>query len=196
MGDGDGLRRGEKFIPWIHIHIGHAATVAYVLISGQAQIGMTSYSKWVDAVCIGLYRERMTTAVATEFIPQLTMGDRLRCIRRNVQMGQLDFARELGVKGSTYGAWETGRNAVADEVAIAKRVQLRWGVPAWWTLGLEMQETPTGTDPSGGGGCAIRDSNPEPAGMGNLAGRGHWHEAVVVPLRPTGSQGDEKRKAA
>ncbi|WP_394855123.1 helix-turn-helix domain-containing protein [Dietzia maris] len=91
------------------------------------------------------------------------MGDRLRCIRRQVRLGQHDFARELGVKESTYAAWETGRNAVADEVAIAKRVQLRWGVPAWWTLGLEMPKTPTGTDPDGGGGCAIRDSNPEPA---------------------------------
>ena len=165
MSDGDGLRRGEEFVSSVRIRIGHGHTVAYVSVSGQPNTGTYPYSTWVDTVCVALYAFVMTieASSAGEFIPEMTMGDRLRRIRRDVGLPQREFATELGVKESTYNAWETGRNAVADEVAVAKRVQLRWRVPAWWTLGLETPRTPTGTDPDGGGGCAIRDSNPEPA---------------------------------
>lgn len=54
----------------------------------------------------------MTIEPTSEFIPQITMGDRLRRIRRDLKLGQRDFSNEIGVKESTYNAWETGRNAV------------------------------------------------------------------------------------
>ena len=106
----------------------------------------------------------MTIEPTSEFIPQITMGDRLRRIRRDLKLGQRDFSNEIGVKESTYNAWETGRNAVADEVAIAKRIQLRWRVPAWWTLGLDTPKTPTGPGgPNGGDECPQPGSNRRPA---------------------------------
>ncbi|MBB1046425.1 helix-turn-helix domain-containing protein, partial [Dietzia cercidiphylli] len=103
----------------------------------------------------------MNTELSGDFIPHMTTGDRLRRIRRDLKLTQHEFAVELGVKESTYNAWETGRNAVADEVAIAKRVQLRWKVPAWWTLGLESNGPHQG-GPSGGNngdyGLKVRSS--------------------------------------
>ena len=71
----------------------------------------------------------------------------MRKIRRELGLSQEDFARPLGVAKVTYGAWETGRNHPADVVAIAKRVELAYGVPAWWTLGLNAEDRrPVGPD--------------------------------------------------
>lgn len=106
----------------------------------------------------------MTIEPTSEFIPQITMGDRLRRIRRDLKLSQRDFSHELGVKESTYNAWETGRNSVAEEVAIAKRIQMRWKIPAWWTLGIEMPNTPAGPNgPDGGDECPQPGSNRRPA---------------------------------
>lgn len=87
-------------------------------------------------------------------IPEFTIGDRLRKIRRHLKMGQEDFAAALGVKPSTYMAWETGRNAVTGEVAIAKRVRALCGIPEWWTLGIDESPRPIG--PGGGEGAPSR----------------------------------------
>ena len=161
MGDGDGLRRGEEFVSSVRMRIGHGHTVAYVSVSGQTDRRTYPYLVWVDTVCMVLYALVMTIEPASEFIPHITMGDRLRRIRRDLKLAQRDFSRELGVKESTYNAWETGRNAVADEVAIAKRIQLRWKIPAWWTLGIDAPAGPNGPDQ--GDECPQPGSNRRPA---------------------------------
>lgn len=67
---------------------------------------------------------------------QWTFGDRVRKIRRAADMTVEEFARELDVNKSTMAHYETDRKRPRDIVAFAKRVQLRFGVRAEWTLGL------------------------------------------------------------
>ena len=79
----------------------------------------------------------------TAWIPQWTFGDRLRRIRTSMDMHQTEFAELIGEKGSTYSAWESGRNTPRGNiVAAAKRVQLATGVPASWLLDID--DGPTG----------------------------------------------------
>lgn len=72
----------------------------------------------------------------TARVPEWTLGDRLRKIRRDADMTVADFAEVLGVSRASLGHYETDRNMPADVVALAKRIQLATGVPATWTLGL------------------------------------------------------------
>ena len=69
------------------------------------------------------------------FIPEWTWGDRLRKARRQATMR-----------------------------AIAGRIQMGYGIPATWMMGVEMQNAPR---PDGPGGVddlrARRDSNPKPS---------------------------------
>jgi len=95
-----------------------------------------------------------------ERVPDWTMGDRLRKIRRSAKMTQATFAAALGVSEDTYAAWESDRNKVTDVVAMAKRIKVLTGTPIWWTL--DTQEGPHPAGPNGGE-CAVRDLNPEPA---------------------------------
>lgn len=80
----------------------------------------------------------MTTAVNDFQIPKWDFSDRLRKIRRDyARMTQEQMAIELGTTQRAYAAWETGRTKPDDIVAVAKRIALRWKIPAVWTLGLE-----------------------------------------------------------
>ena len=101
------------------------------------------------------------------YFPEWTVADRLRRIRRDAGLTQESFAERLELGHQRYAAWETGRNQppVNDFVALAKRIELAFGVAAEWTLGLEMRSTP---DPDGSGVTdlnlrARRDSNPKPS---------------------------------
>ncbi|CDZ92248.1 hypothetical protein RHRU231_930127 [Rhodococcus ruber] len=99
---------------------------------------------------MSIYALGMTTHSRYDIdVPTWTMGDRLRKIRREIKMGQEEFAEALGVKPSTYMAWESGRNAVPSEVAIARRVRVLCGVPEWWTLGIDPLEQQTPRDLGG-----------------------------------------------
>ncbi len=90
-----------------------------------------------------------------------SFGDRIRKIRRAVDASQQDFADKIGQSRDTLSAWESGRNTPRGIVAIAKRIELAYGVPASWTLGL--QEAPPRPDgPEGGARWAHWGSNPEP----------------------------------
>lgn len=59
-------------------------------------------------------------------------------------MNQEDFAAKLGsgVGVRALGAWEIGTREPRGAVAFAKRVELAFGVPATWLLGLDVP-TPT-----------------------------------------------------
>lgn len=82
-------------------------------------------------------------------IPEWTLADRLRKIRRDRHMTQEDFAQELGVKAVTLGGWEAGHSKPKDVTDVAHQIERRFGVPAAWTLGAmttandrRRQETP------------------------------------------------------
>ena len=68
-----------------------------------------------------------------------TFGDRLRKIRKVVGVSQADFAAELSQGRQSVAAWELGTNEPRNPVAVAKRIELAYGVPASWTLGLSHQ---------------------------------------------------------
>lgn len=126
-----------------------------------------------------------TTAAHTDFgsrwTPEFTFGDHMRKIRRDLGLSQEDFARPLGVPKVTYGAWETGRNQPADVVAVAKRVELAYGVPAWWTLGLNADDRRPG-DPDGGRNMQPKDYKMGTGEVVDLAA----HRARRAASIPTG----------
>ncbi len=97
----------------------------------------------------------MSSDAITYQIPQWTLGDRLRRIRRDVRLSQHDFAARIGVGPKAYAAWEADKNRPGDVVAVAQRVQLAFGVPAHWTLGID------GSEP-GPGGDVVRHQGLEP----------------------------------
>jgi transcriptional regulator with XRE-family HTH domain len=69
-------------------------------------------------------------------LPEWSLADRLRKIRRDRHMTQEEFAHELGVKAVTLAAWESGRNRPDDVLELAVAIERRFGVPAAWTLGV------------------------------------------------------------
>ena len=100
----------------------------------------------------------MTTERAPESgAYEWTFGDRLRKIRRVHNLTQDEFADALGVNRKSIAAWELDSWLPRGVVGFAKKLQLRYGVPVAWTLGLDEQ--------SSGGKWAHWESNPEPAGL-------------------------------
>ena len=79
------------------------------------------------------------------WIPQWTLSDRLRKIRRDSHLSQEDFARVLGIKATTYAAWEAGRNQPERVLELAALIEDAFDVPPAWTLGL-MDRPPRRTD--------------------------------------------------
>lgn len=80
----------------------------------------------------------MTTAEnPTELIPQWTVGEKIRKVRRMAGLNQIEFAQELGVKHTTLSAWETGRGEPRNMVEVARTIRDLTGVPMWWLLGTE-----------------------------------------------------------
>jgi DNA-binding XRE family transcriptional regulator len=86
-------------------------------------------------VCVCHYL-RMTDGARPSWIPQWTMADRLRKIRRDSKMSQEDFAHVLGIKPTTWAAWESGRNSPERVLELANLIEDRLDVPAAWLLGL------------------------------------------------------------
>ncbi len=108
----------------------------------------------------GMSTEASTSAWAERL--GWTFGDRIRKIRRALNVSQGEFADAIGRKRESLSTWESGRiDAPRDVVAIAKRIELAYGVPATWTLGLE---TKPGPGPDGPRPVKLPglDSNQEP----------------------------------
>lgn len=82
-------------------------------------------------------------------IPQWTFAERVRKARRDLGLGQKDFADRLGIRLSTYSAWETGRNT-PDLAEVAPALESVTGVPRTWFLGWFNDESPRPEGPGGG----------------------------------------------
>jgi DNA-binding XRE family transcriptional regulator len=56
-------------------------------------------------------------------VPTWDLADRLRKVRRDSHLSQRDFAYALGLKETTYAAYESGRNSPQRLLDLAHRVQ-------------------------------------------------------------------------
>ena len=93
-------------------------------------------------------------------IPSFTLADRVRKAREVAGLSQQELAERAGMTRGGIARIEQGtggapRRSSLIVIAMATGVDLHW---------LETGNTPTG-EPGGGGQCAIRDSNPEPADL-------------------------------
>lgn len=79
--------------------------------------------------------------------PEWTLGDRLRKVRRSRRLSQVEFARLLNESEKSIANWESDLSRPRDVVALAKKVQATYGVPADWLLGVG-QFTWNGRSPS------------------------------------------------
>lgn len=78
----------------------------------------------------------MDDTTSPRWVPQWSLSDRLRKIRRDSHLSQEDFAHMLGIKTTTYASWESGRNQPERVLELAALVEDTFDVPAAWTLGL------------------------------------------------------------
>ena len=69
-------------------------------------------------------------------LPEWSLADRLRKIRRDRRLTQDEMAQRLGTKAVTWASWEEGRNRPKDVVHLAQPIEDEFGVPAAWTLGV------------------------------------------------------------
>lgn len=103
----------------------------------------------------------MTAAHETTGVPDFTPGDRYRRARLNAgQRNVQEFAELLGVGRNMISSVEGDKHA--PRAIVTKMWALATGANAHW---LETGHAPS---PDGDGACelcAIRDSNPEPAGL-------------------------------
>lgn len=92
----------------------------------------------------------MSTQVAAEssVIPEWSLGDRLRKIRRLSGHSQAEFAALLDENQKTYAAWELDTSVPRNVVTISKRVEVATGVPAAWLLGLQVTGPTTARYPA------------------------------------------------
>jgi len=81
-------------------------------------------------------------------IPEWTFAERLRKGRRDARLSQTEMSALLGVKESTYSAWETGRNT-PDVAKIAPRLEEITGVSRMFFVGW--------TEPGPGGPNSQQD---------------------------------------
>lgn len=73
------------------------------------------------------------------WVPRIGWGDRIRIVRRGLDLSQDQFAALLGIGKQRLSAWESGANRPADAVEMAQLIQAKTGVPATWMLGLDAQ---------------------------------------------------------
>lgn len=81
-----------------------------------------------------------------QWVPQWTLADRLRKIRRDSGLSQEDMAYVLGVGVSAFAAWEAGRNMPTRPLELADAIEREFDVPAAWTLGLLDRPPARGSD--------------------------------------------------
>ena len=85
-----------------------------------------SHRTRVDQVYSGMPRIPIMSAQVGErhVIPEWSLGDRLRKIRRTAGLSQVEFADQLGENQKTYAAWELDTSAPRNVVALAKRIEI------------------------------------------------------------------------
>lgn len=113
----------------------------------------------------------MTTVMESQqaSVPQLTLGWRLQMALGHGHVTVQEMADDLGMARSSLSRWLNDHGAPPRRIFIL-RWAVRTGVDAHW-LEFGHTKNPRPDDPDGGCTqcqCAIRDSNPEPAGLGHL----------------------------
>ena len=105
---------------------------------------------------------------ATAGMPTVGYGDRIRLIRRDLDLTVVEMAAEIGTTYGTLGRHELMRNKPQRNTRmIANSIELRYGTR--WPGGLAhwvLEGHAMGDQPDTCPECAARDSNPEPAGKG------------------------------
>ena len=99
----------------------------------------------------------MTISMVPNRIPQWTFGERVRKVRRQSDLTQVEFAEKLGVTRAALESWESGRNEPRNIVDVAVRLEAITGVPRQWFLGWL-----DGAGP-GGPGASVGEAGIEPA---------------------------------
>ncbi|SDF98460.1 Transcriptional regulator, contains XRE-family HTH domain [Cellulosimicrobium cellulans] len=92
------------------------------------------------------------------FIPQFTLGDRLRKARQHTGLEQVEFAEEIGISRGTILNYELDRTR--PRLIVLKAWALRTGVPLEW---LQTGESPRQGDPDGGEALPRLDLNQRPS---------------------------------
>lgn len=86
-------------------------------------------------------------------VPTWTPFERLRKVRRESGLNQNAFAAKLGVKPSTLGAWETGRNPIPDVLTLSETIEREFGYSKYWFRG-DLDGAGYDGDPGPDGGIA------------------------------------------
>lgn len=94
----------------------------------------------------------ITGVVPRRPAPRLHFGDYVRAARREMHLGQVEFAVLIGVKRVTLGAWESGKNTPGDIPATAEMLEERTGFSRAWFLGWGDAPSPRGPGATMGGG--------------------------------------------
>lgn len=130
----------------------------------------------------------MSTASAFEnrpvgpWIPEWSLGDRFRKVRRETGLTQRQFATLIGFPEPRYAAWEADRAIPPNVVSIAKAIQLATSVPAAWILGVDGDPTGSASEQSG----EPTDYNGDPEVI-SIFGRGRRTSAAVTVDGPLAS---------
>ena len=128
------------------------------------------------------------TLASTGFVPQWTIGDRLRKAREMTGLTQVQFAERVGLSRATVN------NSELNKSQPRKSVVLLWAMETgvdrdWLMTGSANNETP---DPDGPGGELLRlDSNQQPSGYR----LGH-NVTFLFPSRPSWDNTDDFPSAA
>jgi transcriptional regulator with XRE-family HTH domain len=77
----------------------------------------------------------VTAGATRRRAPKLEFGDYVRAARRSLGLNQESFAAQLGVKTTTLGAWETGRNTPDNLAEVAEMLERATGISRAWFLG-------------------------------------------------------------
>lgn len=77
----------------------------------------------------------MTVTVLHRTRPAWTYGDRLRKVRRDRHLTQIQLAELLHVTAKAVDAWECDRNKPRDVVGLSTRIEDQFGLPRGWMLG-------------------------------------------------------------
>ena len=87
----------------------------------------------------------MTTQKIQPWELDWTFGDRIRKARRVVGITTDELAQTVAVSKQAVSQWETGATTPRSANAIARRIQIAYGIPAAWLLGQESPH-PDGPD--------------------------------------------------
>ena len=91
------------------------------------------------------------TVVQMRWRPSITFGARLRALRLDYghrqgrKFSQEEFAQVLGLKPSTYSAWETDRNPPTHLHAVVADIEERTGCERGFLLGIDLTDGPDTT---------------------------------------------------